>query len=112
MKIPDGYVILKLEDGKDTIYKLFSCWYGGYLDSDTWRLNSGITKITKENDYYIVEGNTDTVYKIWEGNSIKLSNYCSAILDELLETAKTGNVKVTLINIETCKKEIENVSKN
>jgi hypothetical protein len=41
---PDKWVVVKII-GKDTppVHKVFACWYGGYLDGDSWKLNSGIT---------------------------------------------------------------------
>ena len=53
---PNEWVVIKVRDFDDNlndkfIYKVFGGWWGGYLGSDTWRLNSGITKAEKV-EYY------------------------------------------------------------
>jgi hypothetical protein len=44
---PDYWQVIRLVNGNETIYKLFSSWVGGYVNSDSWKLNSGITSIKK-----------------------------------------------------------------
>ena len=53
---PNEWVVIKVRDFDDNlndkfIYRVFGGWWGGYLGSDTWRLNSGILKAEKV-DYY------------------------------------------------------------
>jgi len=79
MEIPDRWVIIKIKTPDETTLKLFSTWFGGYLDNDSWRLNSGITDIIQEEDYYIVKGHTDTVYKIYKNNT-GTSGYTGQVL--------------------------------
>jgi len=56
---PDSWVVLKLKADKDAdpIYKVLAGWSGGYLDGDSWRMNSGISSVTissvTENDDYL-----------------------------------------------------------
>ena len=45
METPDKWVVLKIEHEGNIIYKVFASWYGGYLGSDSWKLNSGIKDI-------------------------------------------------------------------
>jgi hypothetical protein len=52
---PDKWVIIKIT-GKDPHYRVFCSWYGGYGGSDSWRMNSGITKLIEEDDYYLFIG--------------------------------------------------------
>jgi hypothetical protein len=61
---PDKWVVVKIT-GKDTppVHKVFACWYGGYLGSDSWKLNSGITKATLEGNVYYFEGSSGSVYE-------------------------------------------------
>ena len=42
---PELWCVLKItpKDQKP-IYKVFGTWHGGYASSNSWRLNSGITK--------------------------------------------------------------------
>lgn len=98
---PDGWVILKISSDEFESgygYKLFSSWRGGYLDNDSWRLNSGITSIEKENDeeeYYIVKGNSSTEYMIHSSTFKALGLYNSSVLEHIIK-----DYDVTIINIE------------
>lgn len=56
---PDKWVILKTGD----IYKVFATWAGGYLGNDSWRLNSGISAVHQDKDYYYFEGFSGSCYK-------------------------------------------------
>jgi hypothetical protein len=42
--VPDKWVVVKIE-GKNVqlTYKVFGCWFGGYLGSNTWKLKSWYT---------------------------------------------------------------------
>lgn len=60
---PDRWVVLKITDKEQTIYKVLAGWVGGYLEGDSWKLNSGITKIEMDGDYYLFSGNSGSVYK-------------------------------------------------
>ena len=60
---PDRWVVLKI----GTMYKVLAGWSGGYLDGDYWRLNSGITKVEQEGDYWLFHGNSGSIYKCHKG---------------------------------------------
>lgn len=105
---PDSWVILKIKDDEQDsyFYKLFSCWYGGYLDSDSWRLNSGITSIEPENDYFIVRGYSSTAYGIHPSTYNKLNSYNYGVLQGIIK-----DYDVQIINIEEYLKELKWMSK-
>lgn len=57
---PDGWIIVKVNDD---MYKVLGSWSGGYLDSDVWRINSGITKVEiLDSGEYAIHGNSGSVY--------------------------------------------------
>jgi len=60
---PDNWVILKLEmeDG-EIIHKVLAGWSGGYLDGDSWKINSGITKIEDTENHFAVHGYSGSIY--------------------------------------------------
>jgi hypothetical protein len=60
---PDNWVIVKITMGDNPTYKVLAGWSGGYLDGDSWRMNSGITKVEIEDDFYLFHGHTASVYK-------------------------------------------------
>lgn len=67
---PDAWHILKIEGYKDQksepVYKVLAGWYGGYLGSDSWKLNSGITKITDCGEYYDIDGYSGSTYRCYK----------------------------------------------
>ena len=57
---PDRWVVLKLPAGN----KVLGGWSGGYLDGDSWRLNSGIKEAhTEDNGLFFFTGHSGSVYK-------------------------------------------------
>lgn len=66
---PDKWTIVKLPDNNG--YKVLAQWSGGYTQGDSWKLNSGIVKVTtetnmvgdRENRYYLFHGYSKSVYK-------------------------------------------------
>lgn len=60
--LPDAWVVLKIRQGKTVAYKVFAGWYGGYLGSDSWKLNSGITVVEKDGDNYLFSGHSGSTY--------------------------------------------------
>lgn len=61
---PDAWVVVELSgtDVPKTYHRILAGWYGGYLNGDSWKMNSGITKIVKHENYYEVHGDSGSVY--------------------------------------------------
>ena len=60
---PDCWVVLKLPEG----YKVLAGWSGGYLDGDSWRMNSGVTRVDiqrdwRDEEYLVFHGHTGSEY--------------------------------------------------
>ena len=72
---PDSWVIIKITGIEDKdFYKVLAGWSGGYLDGDSWRMNSGIVKIEDAGDYWRFIGASGSVYKCHkEGNTMRMS---------------------------------------
>jgi hypothetical protein len=62
MYTPDNWVIIKIM-GDDPHYRVLAGWSGGYTSSDHWRMNSGITKVEEEGDFYLFSGASGSTYK-------------------------------------------------
>ena len=64
-KTPDSWVVLKVKAGKGTFpfYKVLAGWSGGYLSGDSWRINSGVTTVKEEGDYYQFYGKSGSCYR-------------------------------------------------
>ena len=75
--IPDNWIVLRLpEDKGDGGYKVLGGWSGGYLDSDHWRLNSGITRVTEDEEFYLFHGHSGSIYRCHKGNQQMRMNMC------------------------------------
>lgn len=60
---PDAWCILKINTNGKIHYRVFAGWYGGYLGSDSWKLNSGIVSVHTEGDCYEFAGESGSVYR-------------------------------------------------
>ena len=59
---PDKFTILEMKYEDETIYKVFGSWAGGYLGSDSWRLNSGIERAVVDGDSVSFIGGSGSTY--------------------------------------------------
>ena len=50
---PDNWVVLKIDNDGEILYKVLAGWSGGYLSGDAWRMNSGITEVKADSDGYL-----------------------------------------------------------
>jgi len=78
---PDRWVVVKVGDA---CYKLLGGTSGGYLDGDSWQLNSGIVKLEEKGNYYIAHGNSGSKYRCYKG-SYGLTSLTSSIFAQLLD---------------------------
>lgn len=63
---PDKWLLIKI-GGTDPHYRVFGTWSGGYITSDSWRLNSGIASVTEDEDFYYFKGSSGSVYNCRKG---------------------------------------------
>lgn len=85
---PDKWMLTKLtnKDGKFH-HRVFAVWAGGYTTGDSWKLNSGITKITEDEDFYYFEGSSGSVYNCRKG-MYGSTGYGYGVLNSLVEESK------------------------
>ena len=58
---PSNWVVIKV-NGEDPHYRVLGGWSGGYLNGDSWRMNSGITRVTDSGEYLSFYGSSGSVY--------------------------------------------------
>lgn len=99
---PDRFVIVKLTSPEyGFIYKVLASWYGGFAGSDSWKLSSGITKITKTEagyEFLNYSGSTYFCSKETYGMSFYTSSIYAGFIEQMKE-APEGN-SLELINEE------------
>ena len=94
--VPDKWVILKVKGKEETLYKVFACWYGGYGGSDSWQINSGIKLVKEEEEYWLFEGYSGSIYKCRKG-SYGLSNYGAMVLLNMIRKAKQQDMDIQML---------------
>ena len=97
--IPDKWVVVKIsgyKDHPDPVYKVFANWYGGFAGSDSWKLNSGITKVTLEGFVYCFEGASGSVYHCHK-DCYGTNMYGSGVLSGMTERSKEHGIVIELM---------------
>jgi len=82
---PDKWVMIKITSGDKTYYKIFATWFGGYLDGDSWKINSGISSIEEDDDFYYFNGFSGSCYKCLKSAYGVATSYTSSMLELLIK---------------------------
>lgn len=61
MHLPDSWTVIKI-DSDDPHYRVLAGWSGGYLDGDSWALNSGIVRVEEGEDCWNFYGKSGSCY--------------------------------------------------
>ena len=77
---PDQWVMLKFNNNGKDIYKILAGWGGSYLYGASWKLNSGVTKVELEGDYYMFHGSSGSIYQCHK-NGYGLTGYTASVLE-------------------------------
>lgn len=83
---PERWVIIKIPN--TDYYKVFGTWVGGYLDGDRWKLNSGISKVEQDEDFYYFIGFSGNCYKCHKECYGTATSYGLGILNNIIESGK------------------------
>lgn len=97
---PDRWVLLEItHPDHEPVRKLFAGWYGGYLNGDSWKLNSGVTNVRiDDSGHYEFDGQSGSTYRC-HVNSHGMSNYMASILANW--RTKLPSAKFQEIDLET-----------
>ena len=79
--VPDNWVVIFL-NGEDPHYRVLAGWSGGYTTGDSWRMNSGITKVEEDDRAYNFYGSSGSTYRCGK-NAYGLRMNNSHIWDQL-----------------------------
>lgn len=85
---------------EDPHYRLFMSFGGGYLHGDSWRMNSGITRVEVDEDKYTFigsSGSSYTVHKDMYGATI----YGAGILDNFIKSSAEKNAEIMIMPEDT-----------
>lgn len=95
---PDNWVIVKMTRPEGVIHKVLAGWSGGYLNGDSWRMNSGIVRTSQDGDYILFYGESGSVYKCHK-DAQRLSASTAAIYDTLVNQGKQKGVTVEMVDV-------------
>lgn len=94
---PDRWVVLSVTDGEKTNNRVFAGWYGGYLGSDSWKLNSGNVKEEELDNRWEFTGRSGSKYVCYKAR-YGMTGYMSSIFSAWL--AKLEKSKLESIEID------------
>ena len=97
---PDRWVVVKIITPKEHLYKVFASWSGGYSGSDSWKLNSGITRATLAQDRWEFDGSSGSVYSCHR-EAYGTNGYGGAVLSNLLSNAQAQGIQIEVMERET-----------
>tara|TARA_R110001632_G_scaffold76592_2_gene173754 strand:+ start:1081 stop:1449 length:369 start_codon:yes stop_codon:yes gene_type:complete len=110
---PDNWVVIKftqqVKSGntgygrtEKVFYKVLGGWSGGYLDGDSWRLNSGIVDVEETTDSFIFIGGSGSRY-ICDKGQYQLRMNTVGIWKQMQEASEesSGDVKLEMMPEDT-----------
>ena len=89
MTTPDKWVIVQIPNNE---YKVYGSWF-----VEKWRLNSGITRVEEDEDYYYFYGYSGSCYKCHKQGYGVVTAYCRGVLDNILDMTKDTLTPVELL---------------
>jgi len=93
---PHLWMVIKLNEGNPNAkvyYRVLGSWRGGYLDGDSWRLNSGITKAVEDDEFIQFHGASGSIYECRKG-AYGSSPYATGVLSQLMEKQPELNIQI------------------
>lgn len=98
---PDKWVVVKItRPDTEPLYKVFACWYGGWAGSDSWKLNSGITRAMLDGNVYSFDGSSGSIYYC-NRNDYGTNMYGHGVLENMINNAKLHGVDIEIMSSET-----------
>ena len=94
--LPDKWVVLKITPkDSDPIYKVLASFYGGYLDGDSWRINSGIMRVEDDEQFLYFDGYSGSCYKCPKNiNTYGTSSLSSGIVNNIISELSNRDVGI------------------
>lgn len=90
---PIKWVLVKIASEEKPYYKVFGTWPGSYIDSDVWKMNSGIKSVSEDLDYYYFHGFSGSCYKCHKKAYGCSGLYGKLTLNEILKLQNVTKIK-------------------
>ncbi len=96
---PDGWTILKFEDGEKIVYKIFATWR---KENHQWRLSSGapdLTTLKKEGDKFVWEQASGSIYHLPSEGEHCYTEYQGQVLESIKSSCIKQSVNLSIVEI-------------
>lgn len=94
---PDKWMLVKLTNNEGKFHhRVFAVWSGSYTTGDSWKLNSGITKILEDEDFYKFEGSSGSVYHCRKG-MYGSTGYGHSVIRNIVEESKDIGLVIEIL---------------
>ena len=97
---PDRWLMVRLTTNSKSHYRVFATWSGGYLDGDSWKLNSGVVFIKETDDRYSFGGSSGSLY-VCRKNSYGSTGYGYGVLDNLIKRSLEQGTEIEVLPEDT-----------
>jgi len=99
---PDYWKLVKITHNDKVLYKVLGHWIGGYAAGDSWRLNSGITRVEFDatKNCYLVHGTSGSIYRCYAPGE-HISGYMHSVIEGFVYKAQSDqrDVKLEFVDI-------------
>lgn len=99
---PDVWVVLEFDapQFEKPLQKVFGGWYGGFAGSNSWKLNSGITKVRKVDGWWEFDGYSGSTYRC-HPNNYHMSGLMQGLYSNWLKQAdERGDTTIRILDID------------
>jgi hypothetical protein len=99
---PDVWVVLEFDAPQleTPIRKVFAGWYGGFAGSNSWKLNSGITAVRREGQWFEFDGYSGSTYRC-HANNYHMSSLMQGVLAHWLKDAEQrGDATIKILSLD------------
>ncbi len=97
---PDRWAVIKFDAPDGPLHKVFGSWKGGYLDGDSWRMNSGVDSVTVEGDLIIFHGLSGSTYTVHKDAYGVAGLFNNNVIETIVESHK-GKGKAEIMSEDT-----------
>jgi len=98
---PDRWIVLRIHAPTQVLYKVFASWSGGgFMGSDSWKLNSGVTRATFAEPYWKFDGSSGSVYRCHQ-DRYGTNAYGSTVLSNLISQAQAQGIQIEVLESAT-----------
>lgn len=91
---PDGWIVVRIVGNSRTIFKVFASWSGGYTQSDSWKLNSGIESLEVTKRAVHIKGYSGSVYECSKKAYGRISPYNRGVLNYFVASQEESGFRV------------------